>query len=401
MGFTIVEGIDKRKEYKWYFLQIVMIFFTVLLIFCAKNQFLPITNHYIVDATYYENHVVEAIDRGELYNGFTTINKFLYTFGPQIFIFYNTLLLLSCIYLCILFKVFSPKAVTWARAVIVFNPYFLISAIGPSKECNLTFFSLLSIYLFLKGSFFFRVMAFAVGCVVIFIRPQFGACLFAAYMVYLILFVIKKPMTVCLLMLGSFFFLNAIPAINKLISENQGGDDLPYFAGSSIYQVALVLHAMGKNPILQIPAFIAKMCLVMFTPIARPNPLISDHIPLLDWGYTFMANVLFPLNFGFILLFFNQQQTAFAKIGREGHFLIIYCFIGILSVIISPSIQFRYLFPYIPVIAACFVLHNVKTRNRILIISFSLMIFIFIMTAIFLPKQFGADGYVPLYLSWL
>jgi len=400
MGSNVELVEEDYQSYKWYFILLFNVFITFILIYCAKNQFLPFTNHFIPDATFYEDHVMYSLDRG-VANGFTSLNKLLYSVGPQSFLFYNTILLLLSVRLCTSFKVFNSKAVTWARAVIVCNPYFLISVLGPSKECNLTFLSLFSIFFFLKRDVAFKFIAIIAAIGLIAIRPQFGLCLLCAYAIYLLLPLIKSPTLLCIFILIGYFALNSIPAVNKLVIESQGGEDLPYFKSSSIYELAVALQLMSMNPILQIPAFIAKMCLVMFTPIARPNPITSSSIPLLDWGYTIMANILFPLNFGFLLLFLYPKLTKRPEISEEAQLLLIYAFLGVLSVIISPAIQFRYLFPYAPILAACFTLHRVKIRNRIFITSLFFAITVFFITAIWLPKSWAHADVIPVFLSWL
>ena len=401
MALHLPQITSPDTSYKWFFLLFVNICIVTLCIFCAKNHYLPFTNEFIPDATFYEDHVMLGIDRG-LSNGFTEINRVLYFLGPQSFLIYNTLLMMGCVYLCNLFQFFSPKAVNWAKAIIIFNPYLLISLVGPSKECNLTFLSLLSIYLFVKKSWSLKVLGILVVGVIMVIRPQFALILLLSFVMYPLLTLFKNTMLLCALILAAFFILNAIPPVNEFIVESQGGDDLPFFKSSSIYELAIILQIMSSHPLLQFPAFAAKTCLILFTPIARPNSLMSSFIPLLDWGYTFMANLLFPLNFGFIVLFFTPKLVKRPLVDRRVQFIILYIFAGMMSVIISPSIQFRYLFPYSPCIAACFTLHPLKIRNRILTISLVFSLVFFVLTAIWLQRDWsGEEVGGPFYLSWL
>jgi hypothetical protein len=180
--------------------------------------------------------------------------------------------------------------------------------------------------------------------------------------------------------------LNTVPAINSSIS-NSGGEELEYFQSSNYYELALILKAMQENPVLQVLALAIKLVLVMFAPIARPNTMFSSYIPLLDWGYTFMGWFLFPINLSFLFLFVYKQVARAPKLSESGQLLIIYAFIGIISTIVTPVIQARYLFPYAPMIAAAFMLHTVKFRNRVLIFSFVLVLLTFVLTAIFLRKN--------------
>ncbi|WP_254411883.1 hypothetical protein [Dyadobacter diqingensis] len=399
MHGVITHENEKKTEYKWYFIQIGTIVFTLISIFVARHEFLPLTHYTIPDSGYYETWVFYPRDKG-IATGFLHMNTFLYSIGVQSFVFYNSTLLLLSIYFCSIFAPFSAKGVTWARACIAFNPYLLISIMGPTKEINLIFFSLAAFFLFLRGPVILKVLSIVPAFGAMAIRPQFGLLILVAFTCVLLLKVIKKPISLCVAILLLFLFFNSIPFINGIIS-NSGGDELEFFQSSIYYEVALVLKVMQENPIFQIFALIIKMVLVMFAPIARPNTLSSPYVPLLDWGYTFMGWLLFPLNLSFILLFFNKRISQSPKLNEAGQLIIIYAFLGIFSTIVSPIIQARYLFPYSPFIAACFMLHQVHIRNRILIFSFSLILLTFILTALFLPKKWETPtDESATYISW-
>jgi len=389
-----------RNNKIWYLILAIAIPSTLLLQYCAKYQILPFTNYYIPDSVHYELNVFNEKGRGGLSDGFDLFNSWIYFFGPQSFTLYNSLVLFGALYFCRVFEDISPKAVYYARASIVLNPYLLLSIAGPTKECNLTFFALGAIYFFLKGSAPYRVLGILMGVLPMFIRPQFGMLTLIGLSCYLALKVIKSPVLLCLLILSTYFFLNAIPAVNSFLISEQG-EGLQYYQTSNFYAIALVLLEMSKNPLLQIVGFFIKVVLVMFVPVVRPNP-IGTVLPLLDVGYTFMAYFLFPLNFAFILLFFNGKRLRAPQLSIKIQLLIVYCFIGIMSVIISSMMQFRYLFPYLPIMAACFYLHNVKVRNRIIALSMLVVVIAFVGTFLFFPKAMELEFDTgPFFVSWL
>lgn len=387
------------KDYKWYFIQLGMIIFTLVSIFFARHELLPLTHYTVPDSGYYEAWVYTPRDKG-IATGFLYLNTFLYYIGVQSFIFYNSLLLLLSIHFCSVFKSFSPTSVSWARASIAFNPYLLISIMGPTKEINLIFLSLFAFFLFLKGPFLFKILGIlpAVGAMAI--RPQFGMIIIVSFAFLIILKYVRQPISLCIGIFVAFLLLNSIPFINNIIS-NSGGEELEYFAISIYYEIALVLKVLQENPFLQIVALLVKLVLVMFAPIARPNNIFSSYIPMLDWGYTIMGWLLFPLNLSFLFLFLNKKITQEPKLDIKGQLLIMYAFLGILSTIISPIIQARYLYPYAPFIAACIMLHGVKARNRILVFSFSLILLAFVLTAIFMPKEWSVPtDESTIFISW-
>ena len=394
-------SLNNQSDLKWYLFLIINVFITVFLIFCSKYEYLPLDNHFIPDSTFYENHVFNEFSRVGLGSGFTQLNRLLYSLGPQSFLIYNTIIMAGSVYCCSVMSEFSPKAVSWAKLSIVFNPFLLISMLGPSKECNLTFLSMLAIYCFLKKPFGYKVFGIIVAVAALFIRAQVSACIIVSLLLYIVLVVYRKPINICLVVLVAYFVLNSVPLFNEIITNSQG-EELEFFKESNIYEIALVLKEMSQNPVLQFPAFIAKTALIMFTPIARPNPLFANYIPLLDWGYTSLAMFMFPLNFSFLLLFIYQKRTSSSYLSIKGQFLIIYLFVGALSVIVSPNIQFRYLFPYIPILAGCYILHDSKIKDRIIIISSVIIITTFIITAIFFPKAWAVKSTLsPFFISWL
>ncbi|WP_146202218.1 hypothetical protein [Dyadobacter jejuensis] len=366
----------------------------------GKHELLPFTHLAIPDSGYYEHWVFRPRDKG-IANGFLHINTFLYSIGVQSFLIYNSILLLLSIYCCSIFKCISSQAVSLARAVIVFNPYLLISVLGPTKEINLTFYSLFSLFLFSKDTLILKFLSIIPALIALSIRPQFGLIILVSLATVVVLNFARKTIWFCLLIFVSFLLLNSIPAINSIIS-NSGGEELEFFASSNYYEVAMILKFMQESPILQIPALIIKMILVMFAPIARPNNIFSEYIPLLDWGYTIMGWVLFPINMGFILLFIYQSVANYPRINRMAQLILIYAFLGVFSTIIAPIIQARYLYPYAPFLAACFTLHSIKVRNRIFILSATLIVLMFVITAVFLPKKWNSLIDTPqLFISWL
>jgi len=400
MNGVEIQKIGVQREYKWYFIQLSAIIFTLMSVFFARHNLLPLTHYTIPDSGYYENWVFFPYEKG-ISTGFLYLNTFLYSIGVQSLVFYNSFLLLGSIYLCAIFEPFSPRAVTLARATIALNPYLLISIIGPTKEINLIFFSLAAFYLFLKDSYILKIASILPAVATMAIRPQFGYIILAAFACSLLLKFIKSPISICLLIIVAFLILNSIPVINSFVS-NSGGEELEFFSTSIYYEIALILKAMQENPALQVLALMIKVVLVMFAPIARPNTIFSPFVPLLDWGYTFMGWFLFPLNLSFLLLFLKKKATQLPRLNQAGQLLLIYAFLGAFSVVISPIIQARYLFPYAPMIAACFALHTVKVRNRILIFSLALILLSFVLTAIFMPKYWMVpveEGFV--FVSWI
>jgi hypothetical protein len=396
---NVLGGLRTDNGYKWYLIQVCTILFTLISIFVARHELLPLTHYAIPDSGYYEAWVFVPRDKG-IATGFNYLNSFLYSIGVQSFVLYNSALLILSIYCCSVFNTFSPKAVSWARATIAFNPYLLISVMGPTKEINLIFFSLFSFFLFLKKPLPFKVLSIIPAVATMAIRPQFGLIILVTFACLLVLRFVKEPISLCILILLSFLFLNSIPVINYYIT-NSGGEELEFFSTSIYYEVAMVLKVLQTNPLFQIIALLVKLVLIMFAPIARPNNLFAAYVPMLDWGYTIMGWMLFPLNLAFLLLFVNRKTLKVRQLGEGAQLVLIYAFLGILSTIISPIIQARYLFPYAPFIAACFILHNVKLRNNILIFSFALIILAFIGTALFLPKKWDVPiEESTLFISW-
>jgi hypothetical protein len=166
--------------------------------------------------------------------------------------------------------------------------------------------------------------------------------------------------------------------------------------------LALVLQEMNKNPLLQFLVFAVKLILGLFAPIARPSTIFSQYIPILDWGYTFMAIFLFPLNMAFVYLFLNRKARKIDQISHNNKIFIVYTFVGILSTLISPIIQFRYLFPYMPMIAALFYLQPVGVRNKIISLSVVVVIISFVVAIIWLPREYERITLaLPLFVSWL
>lgn len=389
-------------QYKWYIIHLFLLTLTVLLQFCAKHQYLPITNHFIPDSYAYEMRVLYERTIDPLSDGFTSFNRTLYNIGPFSFIFVNSIFLLSSVYFSKIFEFISPNSVTLARFIIIFNPYLLVGAIGPNKETVLIFLSLLSFYLFFQRSGYIKVLGFGVAILALFVRPIFGLVLVLSILLIPLIRLFKNPVNLFLCFLIIFFVANAIPPINSAISAAQGeGDELPYFQGSNILEVALFLKLMNQNPILQLPAFLVKTGLILITPIFRPNPFYTIPYPLLDAGYSFIAYTLLPFNISLLLLFFNKGLVSSQNINKETQILILYCLIGVLTTIINSNITFRYLFPYSPVIVSIFYLHSTKIRNRILMGCFFILSLIFAGTTVFFRKEFETDStIIPQFLSW-
>jgi hypothetical protein len=387
--------------YKWYCYQIVAIIFTLLLVYCANHSYLPLTNYWIPDSVHYE---IAAFNyqKDDIRTYFFNLNRLLYSVGPQTFTIYNALLLLGSIYFCKIFSCISDKAVAWARATIVLNPYFLISVTGPTKEINLTFLSLFCFFLFFKNSNLLKSISFVVALYACAVRPQFGLILILGLISSVSLRIFTNPVKHCLYILAAYFILNPIPIVNNYITELSGGEDLPYFQISIYHSLALVLLEMNKSPILQFAVFAIKLVLGLFAPIARPSTLGSEYIPLLDWGYSFMAMLLFPLNLAFVLLFLNWKKKIFAEMSQQAKMIIVYTFLGVLSTLVSPIIQFRYLFPYLPMLGAIYLLQPVKIRNWIVGISAIMILISFVGSLIWLSRDYEkVSTYLPIFVSWL
>ncbi|SEI52061.1 hypothetical protein SAMN04487995_1109 [Dyadobacter koreensis] len=387
-------------QYKWYLILLFFLATTLLLQVCARYQYLPITNHFVYDSYTYELRVLYERNIDTFADAFTSLNSLFYRIGPFIFILINTILLLCCVYLCKVFAVISEKSVSLARFIIVFNPYLLIGAVGPNKETFLVFLSLLCFYLYFQRLQTLKFLAFMVAVSALFVRPVFGLTLIITILITPLTYAVKNPVNVFLIILLGYFTINSIPPINIFITEFQG-EELYSFQTSNLYEIALFLKVMNQNPILQFPAFAIKTCLILFTPIVRPNSFFSIPYPILDVGYTLMAYALFPCNFALIITFLNKKIVSLTAVNRETQILFIYTLIGILTTIINSNITFRYIFPYSPMIVSLFYLHSLKIRNRILILSLCLIILTFTITLIFLKRDFEMDNsIIPQFMSW-
>ena len=387
-------------QYKWYLILLFFLATTLLLQVCARYQYLPITNHFVYDSYTYELRVLYERNIDTFADAFTSLNSLFYRIGPFIFILINTILLLCCVYLCKVFAVISEKSVSLARFIIVFNPYLLIGAVGPNKETFLVFLSLLCFYLYFQRLQTLKFLAFMVAVSALFVRPVFGLTLIITILITPLTYAVKNPVNVFLIILLGYFTINSIPPINIFITEFQG-EELYSFQTSNLYEIALFLKVMNQNPILQFPAFAIKTCLILFTPIVRPNSFFSIPYPILDVGYTLMAYALFPCNFALIITFLNKKIVSLTAVNKETQILFIYTLIGILTTIINSNITFRYIFPYSPMIVSLFYLHSLKIRNRILILSLCLIILTFTITLIFLKRDFEMDNsIIPQFMSW-
>ena len=387
-------------QYKWYLILLFFLAITLILQFCARYQILPITNHFVYDSYTYELRVLYDRNIDTFADAFTSLNSFFYKIGPFSFVLINTIMLLCCVYLCKVFSVISSKSVSLARFIVVFNPYLLIGAIGPNKETFLLFISLLCFYLYFQGLPILRFLALVVAMFALFVRPVFGLTLLFTILIKPLTYLIKNPVNVFLLILLGYFTINSIPPINIFITEFQG-EVLASFQTSNLYELALFLKVMNQNPILQFPAFAIKTCLILFTPIVRPNAFFSLPYPILDVGYTLMAYALFPFNLALLLIFLNKKIVSLNFVNKETQTLLIFALIGILTTIINSNITFRYIFPYSPVIVSLFYLHSLKVRNRIILFSLGLVTLTFTITLIFLKKDFAMDDLtVPQFMSW-
>jgi len=387
-------------QYKWYLMLLCLLAITLVLQFTARYQFLPITNHFVYDSYTYELRVLYERNVDPFANSFTALNAFFYSLGAYSFIVINTIMLLISIYLCRIFKCISDNSVSLARFIIVFNPYLLIGAIGPNKETFLLFLSLLCFYLYFHRLSYIKVLGFLVALSALFVRPVFGMVLVTTILIVPLLSLFKNPINLFIFILVFYFAVNSIPFINVILTESQG-EDLASFQTSSLYEIALVLKLMNQNPLLQFPAFFIKTCLILITPIVRPNAFFSIPYPILDVGYTFMAYILFPFNLSLLLIFLNKKTVSLYNTNRNTQILLLYTLIGILTTIINSNITFRYIFPYSPIIASFFYLHSLKTRNRVIVLSFFILLFTFTVTLAFFKKEFEMDNFIiPQFMSW-
>lgn len=389
-------------KYKWYLILLSLIAITFALQISAKHQFLPLTNHFIPDSYAYELRVLNEREMDPLSDGFTNFNRLLYNLGPASFLIFNTVILLGSVYFCKLFDCISPKSVSVARFIIVFNPYLLIGAVGPNKETVLIFLSLLSFYFYFQTLSYLKLIGFLIAILALFIRPVFGLVLASSLLLLPFIYIFRNPINLFLSILCLYFAANSIPVISEFIA-NTHGEELEYFQGSNLLQLALVLQLMSKSPILQYPAFLAKTVLILITPIFRPNPLYSIPFAILDAGYTLIAYLLLPFNLALLFLFFQKKRTSLTYINKHTQVLIIYSLLGVLSTILNTNISFRYIFPYSPFIVAFIYLHSTKWRNRIMIFSISLICLTFILTSMFFRKDFELDtsnSTLPQFISW-
>jgi hypothetical protein len=391
--------------WKWYLTLLALLLVTLLLQISAKYQFLPLTNLYIPDSWVYEQRVLFDLTGNSFFSdGLTYYNRLLYAIGPASIFITNAFILFTSVYLCKVFECVSDKSVNLARFIIVFNPYLLVGAIGPNKETLLIFISLLSFTFFFKDSLTAKLLGIAIAILTLFVRPHAGIVIVGSMLLVPLIPLFRNPINLFLSILFTYFAFNAIPVFNEFFTASQGEDITPYFQTSSIFEVILVLIYMNEHPILQIPGFMIKVCLILITPIARPNPFFSQPFAILDAGYSLIAYYLLPFNLGLLLLIKNKSKVQWSTVSHNTQFLILFCLIGILSTLMSSIITFRYIFPYTPVIVSLFYLNTIKVRNQVITLSFLLITFIFVTTAIFMRRQFqletGIDS-VAQFMSWL
>ena len=389
------------KEYKWYIAQITLIILTIFAQYLAKYRILPIANHFIPDSYSYELRVLYDREMDFFSNGLTLLNGFIYnTIGTFGFTLINTILLLASIYLCRIFSSISSYSVSLARIVIVFNPYYLVGVIGPNKETYLLFACLLVWNVYFSKIANFKGLALVIGFFTMFIRSYVGLITLITIILAPSLRFFKNPVALFVFIVLGYFMLNAVPAINSMITDMQGGEELVYYRSSSLYPIALILIAMTANPILQIPAFAAKTIIILVTPILRPNPFLTIPFPLLDSGYSIFAYILMPFNLSLLFLLYKKKLLSSSRIDLKTQVLCLFCLIGILSTIVSPTMSFRYIFPYTPYVAALFPLHSLKVRNRILVFCLITIAIVFTLTLTFFRKEYEYDQFQPVFMNW-
>ena len=201
--------------------------------------------------------------------------------------------------------------------------------------------------------------------------------------------------------MGIYFLLNSIPFTNSIISD-LSKDVLPSFATSRIYDISLLLKGYSQNIILQYPAFIAKSVIFLFAPIVRPLSIFASPLPLLDVGYSMIASLLFPFNLSLILVFLSSSKTNKRQFSVDESIIFFYTLLSITVIIMNPILTFRYIFPFIPFIFACFELQSIRIKNYVIYLSsITILLSIWFSSSYSIGGEVSNNEPIPDFLQWL
>ncbi|UJS05688.1 hypothetical protein [Cylindrospermopsis raciborskii] len=384
------------------------------------------TGIYVPDGYTYELRALENRELEEFsafsYNLFNQFiyNSFLGAFG---FFLFNSSLLFLSVWLCRpVFASISENSVNYARFAIVFNPYLLISAIGPNKESILLFINLLFWYSCFygyrneerrsnnKGKLVAKIIKlvalFTLASIPLFIRPVVSIILYIS-LIYKI-FSFKKTRLVATWVLVFYFVSISIPAINEIYAQ-QVDQGLSSFTSSSIYDLAATLAKYSLDPIMQYPAFIAKTILLFFGFIVRPFSFFE----LLDVGYSFLAVAYFPINLSLILTFLKNtkhnsddssrldEEIFSRKNYNTVNAFLFFALLSMFIVVVSPGFTFRYFIPATPFTFALFICQNSSTRKILVAISVLIGLLVIVGNVIFVQKSYYQEVSLPVFMDWL
>lgn len=417
----------RKSDTVWYFLLFALLLLTLYIQYLSKHGYIPLTGIYVPDGYTYELRALENRELEEFsafsYNLFNQFiyNSFLGAFG---FFLFNSSLLFLSVWLCRpVFASISENSVNYARFAIVFNPYLLISAIGPNKESILLFINLLFWYSCFygyrneerrsnnKGKLVAKIIKlvalFTLASIPLFIRPIVSILLYVS-LIYKI-FRFKKTRLVATWVLVFYFVSISIPAINEIYAQ-QVDQGLSSFTSSSIYDLAATLAKYSLDPIMQYPAFIAKTILLFFGFIVRPFSFFE----LLDVGYSFLAVAYFPINLSLILTFFNKNNYNNSENSSESgeeilsspnndspNTFLIFALLSMFIVVVSPGFTFRYFIPITPFTFALFTCQNSSTRKMLVTISVLIGVLVIVGNLLFSQKSSYQDVSLPVFMDWL
>ncbi|MFL0658634.1 hypothetical protein [Cylindrospermopsis raciborskii] len=416
----------RKSDTVWYFLLFALLLLTLYIQYLSKHGYIPLTGIYVPDGYTYELRALENRELEEFsafsYNLFNQFiyNSFLGAFG---FFLFNSSLLFLSVWLCRpVFASISENSVNYARFAIVFNPYLLISAIGPNKESILLFINLLFWYSCFygyrneerrsnnKGKLVAKIIKlvalFTLASIPLFIRPIVSILLYVS-LIYKI-FRFKKTRLVATWVLVFYFVSISIPAINEIYAQ-QVDQGLSSFTSSSIYDLAATLAKYSLDPIMQYPAFIAKTILLFFGFIVRPFSFFE----LLDVGYSFLAVAYFPINLSLILTFLKNtkhnsddssrldEEIFSRKNYNTVNAFLFFALLSMFIVVVSPGFTFRYFIPATPFTFALFICQNSSTRKILVAISVLIGLLVIVGNVIFVQKSYYQEVSLPVFMDWL
>jgi hypothetical protein len=179
---------------------------------------------------------------------------------------------------------------------------------------------------------------------------------------------------------------------------------LQSFAGSRIYDIAIMLQTYSQDWIMQYPALVAKAAILLFGISLRPHGILSLPFDLLNFGYTFLSLSYIPANLSLILTLANKDVYESLKNESNGfsavHFFTV---LSIFIVVANPIITFRYIFPYMPFSFAMLGHHNYLVRSRIILPSLFIISIIATLSPLWSVENVG-EPYgvvIPDFMSWL